>query len=61
VADGRTSRHAGLDCRPRQRIAGSGRKAYGEAVCLPMAHDFLRRMAWLPDLLVELDRPYLDA
>jgi hypothetical protein len=32
-------------------------RLYGEAICGPMAHAFLNRMAWLPPLLAELDQP----
>jgi hypothetical protein len=32
-------------------------RLYGEALCLPVAREFLDRMAWLPPLLATLDSP----
>jgi hypothetical protein len=30
-------------------------RLYAHAICLPVAHQFLSRMAWLPALLTDLD------
>ena len=34
-------------------------RLYSEATCLPLAHEFFSRMAWLPELLKALDKPAL--
>jgi hypothetical protein len=30
-------------------------RLYGNALCLPVAQEFLDRMAWLPELLADID------
>jgi hypothetical protein len=43
-------------------ILAACERLYGEALCEPMAMEFLDRMAWLPELLKSLDKPMpLDA